>query len=223
MFQGMPTQHAHYTHMHTHTRAHTHTPTHTHTHTYTHTHMYSTYTCAHITHTHTSRHIIGTFYFADGPHGWWTHTKGRENNKCRLTPILRTSQDMNMLKGGPRCIPNRIPYIEVDSSVEYSSNTLLSDKLTVIKGHPKMTLYKCEMDPVSPGFRRKERFSVAERMQLLENITDYHEFYCGLSPVQAKGGEVYLCKNDQHPGEECIKAQPHVLNKHCTTSHPFQQ
>ena len=36
-------------------------------------------------------------------------------------------------------------------------------------------------------------------MQLLENITDYHEFFCGLSPVLAKGGEVYLYKNDQNP------------------------
>ena len=45
---------------------------------------------------------------------------------ARLTPILRTSQDINMLKCGPRCISNRIPHIEADTSVEYSSNTLFS-------------------------------------------------------------------------------------------------
>ena len=79
------------------------------------------------------------------------------------------------------------------------------------------------MDSARPVFLEElTRFSVAILVQLLKNITDYHEFFCGLSPVRAKGGEVYLYKNDQHPDEECIKAQPHVLNKHCTTSHSFQ-
>ena len=86
-----------------------------------------------------------------------------------------------------------------------------------------MPPYKCEMDPARPVFWKKERFSVSELVRLLENIRDYHEFYCGLSPVRAKGGEVYLYKNDQHPAEECMKAQPHVLNKQCNTSHSFQQ
>lgn len=58
------------------------------------------------------------------------------------------------------------------------------------------------MNAARPVLWRQERFSVSEVVELLDNIREYKEFHCGLPPVRARGGEVYLYNNAQHPGEE---------------------
>jgi hypothetical protein len=41
---------------------------------------------------------------------------------------------------------------------------------------------------------------VAEFLEFLDGISEYSEHYCTLPPVGAKGGEVYIYKNEQKPG-----------------------
>ena len=48
---------------------------------------------------------------------------------------------------------------------------------------------------------RNERFSVPELMELLDNMSSFEDVISGLPPVRAKGGEVYIYKNEQKPGQ----------------------
>ena len=55
------------------------------------------------------------------------------------------------------------------------------------------------MNPAQPVIVRSERLSVPEVIELLESSDS--EILCDLPPVKAKGGEVYIYRNEQHPGK----------------------
>ena len=51
---------------------------------------------------------------------------------------------------------------------------------------------------------------MSEVAEPLNSISD-HQNFCDLLPVRAKGGEVYIYRNEQHPGEDCIYTAIHEL------------
>ena len=57
------------------------------------------------------------------------------------------------------------------------------------------------MNWTQPVFVRNERFSVPELLELVDNISSFEDYLSGLPPVRAKGGEVYIYKNEQNPGQ----------------------
>lgn len=54
------------------------------------------------------------------------------------------------------------------------------------------------MNPAQPVIVRSDRLSVPEVIELLESSDSE---ICDLPPVKAKGGEVYIYRNEQHPGK----------------------
>ena len=57
------------------------------------------------------------------------------------------------------------------------------------------------MTTLTPVLVRKERLSVPEVLELFESLLNYREFISVLPPVRAKGGEVYLYRNEERPGK----------------------
>ena len=54
------------------------------------------------------------------------------------------------------------------------------------------------MNPAQPVIVRSDRLSVSEVIGLLESSDSE---ICDLPPGKAKGGEVYIYRNDKHPGK----------------------
>ena len=67
------------------------------------------------------------------------------------------------------------------------------------------------MNWAQPVFVKNERFSVPELLELLDNIGRFQDFLCGLPPVKAKGGEVYIYKNEQNPGQLQASSTPCII------------
>ena len=69
---------------------------------------------------------------------------------------------------------------------------------------PKSTIQtNINMNPAQPVIVRSGRLSVPEVVELLESISDL-QIFCDLPPVRAKGGEVHVYINEQHPSEYYI-------------------